>query len=143
MRFVPVIQAFIDVTTLVKCKELRNRQHGWITQHVAKTAYDLVNLDHKDKDLGETLCNIIMDIPSTTGNTDTSLFLSIDKSWKGGGCTFLFLPGKRDEANMTIKGMYARLAHTYGDKIHKCFTHASDRSRNAHDMGPYDEESVL
>jgi ribosomal protein S17E len=53
MRFVPVIQSFVDVTTLVKCKELRNRQHGWITQHVAKTTYDLVNLDHKDKDLGK------------------------------------------------------------------------------------------
>jgi hypothetical protein len=46
----------------------------------------------------------------------------IDKSWKGGGCTFLFHPNKRDEANLTIKGMYARLAHTYGDKINKSFT---------------------
>ena len=122
MRFVPVIQSFVDIDTLVKCKELRNRQHGWITQHVAKTTYDLVNLDHKDKDLGKTLRNIIMDIPSTSGNKETPLFLSIDKSWKGGGYTFSFHPDKRDEANMTIKGMYPRLAYIYGDKIHKCFT---------------------
>jgi hypothetical protein len=63
-----------------------------------------------------------MDIPSTPGNKTTPLFLSIDKSWKGGVYTFSFHPNKRDEADMTIKGMYAQLAHLSGNKIHKCFT---------------------
>jgi hypothetical protein len=82
MRYVPVIQSFVDITTLGKCKKLRDRQHGWTTQHVAKTTYDLVNLNHKDKTIGQTLRNILMDIPSSTGNKETPLFLSIDKSWK-------------------------------------------------------------
>jgi hypothetical protein len=117
MCFVPVIQSFVDIATLGKCKKLRNRQHGWTTQHVAKTTYDLVNLDHKDKTIGQTLRNILMDIPSSTGNKEIPLFLSINKSWKGGGYTFLYHPDKRYEACMIIKGMYARLAHTYGDNI--------------------------
>jgi hypothetical protein len=47
---VPVIQSFADVDTLrSKCKELCKRQHGRITQHVAKTTYDMINHDHKDQ----------------------------------------------------------------------------------------------
>ncbi len=65
MRFVPVIQSFVDLDTLAQCAELRNRQHGWITQHVAKTTYDIINLDQKDKDIGKSLRNLIMDIPSS------------------------------------------------------------------------------
>ena len=63
-----------------------------------------------------------MDIPSSTGNKKLPLFLSIDKSWKGNGYTFSFHPDKNDEASMTIKGLYARLAYVYGEKIHKYFT---------------------
>jgi hypothetical protein len=63
-----------------------------------------------------------MDIPSSTGNKHTPLFLSIDKSWKGNGYTFSFHPDKNDEASMTVKGLYARLAYVHGEKIHKYFT---------------------
>jgi hypothetical protein len=119
MRIVLVIQSFMDLDTLAKCAELRNRQHGWITQHVAKTA---INLDKKDIEFGTSLQNLLMDIPSSTGNKSLPLFLSIDKSWKGSGYTFSFHPDKNDEASVTIKGLYTRLAHIHGDKIHKYFT---------------------
>jgi hypothetical protein len=122
MQFVPVIQSFVNIATLGKCRILHNRQHGWTTQHMAKTTDDIVNLDHKIKTIGQTLRKILTDIPSTTGNKETPLFLSIDTSWKGGSYTFLFQPDKRDKASMIIKGMYARLAHTYGDKIRQFFT---------------------
>jgi hypothetical protein len=63
-----------------------------------------------------------MKIPSSTGNKTLPLFLSINKSWKGSRYTFSFHPDKNDEASMTIKGLYARLAHVHGGKIHNYFT---------------------
>jgi hypothetical protein len=122
MRIVPAIQSFVDLDLLAKCAKLHNRQHGWITQKIAKTTYDIINLDQKDIEIGTSFQNLLMDITSSTGNKNFQLLFSIDKSWKGSGYMFSFHPDKNNEASMTIKGLYARLAHVHGDKIHKYFT---------------------
>lgn len=44
-----------------------------------------------------------------SGNTNTALFFSIEEAWKGGGYVFTFHPDKREEANATIRGLYARM----------------------------------
>jgi hypothetical protein len=80
MCIVPIIQSFVDLDTLVKCAELYNRQHGWITQHVAKMTYDIINLDQKDTEIGKSLRNLLMNISSSTGKRNLPLFLSINKA---------------------------------------------------------------
>jgi hypothetical protein len=50
---IPPIQSFINLDTLVKCAELCSRQYGWITQHIARMAYNIVNLDQMDTYIGK------------------------------------------------------------------------------------------
>jgi hypothetical protein len=108
MCIVPVIQSFVDLDKLAKCAELRNRQHGgWITQHVAKTTNNIISsLDKKDTEIGKSLQNLLMDIPSSTGNkTSRYSFQSISPG-KVAATSFHFIPIKTTEASMAIKGLY-------------------------------------
>ena len=41
------------------------------------------------------------------------LFAAIDRKWNRQGFNFSFHPDKALEANMTIRGLYPRLAHEY------------------------------
>jgi hypothetical protein len=94
MRIIPVIQSFVDLNTLAKCTNLRNRQQGWITQHVAKTTYDIINLDKKDTEIGKSLQNLLMDIPSSTGNKFSRYSFQSISPGKVAATHFHFIPIK-------------------------------------------------
>ena len=49
-------------------------------------------------------------------DSEYPLFASIDRKWNGQGYNFLFHPSKLIEANMTIRGLYPRLAHEHGEE---------------------------
>jgi hypothetical protein len=102
MRFVPTIQDLVDMSSLKKFHELRNRQDGWCRQHEARISTSFTLIDRKMKDSDFTLRDMIMALPATTGNTKTSLFQSINKATKGVGFTLSFHPDKAAEAVMGI-----------------------------------------
>jgi hypothetical protein len=122
MRFVPTIQDLVDMSSLKKFHELRNRQDGWCRQHEARISISFTVIDRKMKDSDCTLRDMIMSLPATTGNTKTSLFQSIDKATKGVGFTLSFHPDKAAEAVMGIRGLYPRLLAKYGKGINSFFT---------------------
>jgi hypothetical protein len=122
MRFVPTIQDLVDMSSLEKLHELRNRQDGWCRQHEARISTSFTVIDRKMKDSDFTLRDMIMSLPATTGNTKTSLFQSIDKAMKGAGFTLSFHPNMAAKAVMGIRGLYLRLLAKYGKGINSSFT---------------------
>lgn len=121
MCFVPTIRDLVDMDSLEKFSELRTRQDGWCRQHEARITKDFTIIDRLMKALALTLCDMIMTIPASTGNTSTPLFQSPDKA-KNGGFNLSFHPDKSAEGCMLIKGLYSRLLAKYGKGINSFFT---------------------
>jgi hypothetical protein len=74
------------------------------------------------KDSDFTLRDMIMHIPATTGNTNTSLFQYIDKATKDAGLTLSFHPDKAAKAVMGIWSLYRRLLAKHGKGINYFLT---------------------
>ena len=69
----------------------------------------------------KTLRDLIMGIKGN--DSELPFFASIDCKWNGQGVNFSFHPDKLIKASMTIRGLYPRLAHDYGEEvIHRFFT---------------------
>ena len=98
-----------------------NRQEGWAKQHMARSREDIVEIDMPCKGTNKTLRDLIMEIKGN--DSDSPLFASIDRKWNGVGYNFSFHPDKLIEASMTIRGLFPRLAHEFGEEtIHPFFT---------------------
>jgi hypothetical protein len=65
---------------------------------------------------------MIMEIPATTGNTKTLLFMAINAPWKGKGFVISYHPAKADKASTMLNGLYSHLLVKYGDAINNFFT---------------------
>jgi hypothetical protein len=122
MRYVSIVTDISSMQGLTKFNLLRNRQDGWCAQHQAKTVASLAVIDTEVGKTSKTLREMIMEIPATTGNTETPLFMAINAPWKGKGFVISYHPAKADEASTTINGMYPRLLAKYGDAINNFFT---------------------
>jgi hypothetical protein len=122
MCFVPTIQDLVDMSSLEKFHDLRNRQDGWCRQHEARISTFFTVIDRKMKDSDFTLHNMIMSIPATTDNTKTSLFQSINIAMKCAGFTLSFHPDKAAESVMGMRGLYPRLLAKHGKGINSFFT---------------------
>jgi hypothetical protein len=70
----------------------------------------------------KTLRKMIMEIPATTGNTKTPLFMAIKAPWKGKGFLISYHPAKADKASTTLNGLYPHLLAKYEDAINNFFT---------------------
>jgi hypothetical protein len=138
MRFVPSVQRLMDVESTAKFNMLRNRQGGWCKQAKAKMRDDIVEVDHPISGLkGITIRDLVMQFKSTTGNTDTPLFASIDKKWKGAGFNFTFHPAKAIEAEIVMRGIYPRLVHHHGETIiNPFFTHTAIKNGRSMQYDP-------
>ena len=121
MRYVPSVNKLLDVNSLAKFKMLMNRQLGWSQQHQAKSRDDVIEIDTICNGTNLTLRDMIMAFEFETDKGNTSLFASIDKKWNGNGFNFSYHPSKHAEANATIKGLFPRLAHEYGEESIKAF----------------------
>jgi hypothetical protein len=106
---------------LTKFHLLCNCQDGWCAQHQAKTVDSLAVIDTAVGQTHKTLRDMIMEIPATTGNTETLLFMAINAPWKGKGFVILYHPAKADEASTTLNGLYPRLLAKYGNAINNFF----------------------
>jgi hypothetical protein len=113
-------------------------QHRWITQHVAKTTYNIIILDQKDTEIGKSLQNILMDIPSSTENKNLPLFLSIDKSWKGSGYTVSFHPKEHTDQRIVRKTSLHPRRHD-SQVLHP----TRNQGGRAHDLESYHQEGLL
>lgn len=117
MRWIPNHTAYADTKSVERFKHLKNRQAGWNKQLQAKTIHHVVNIEAPNLRKGTTsLHREIMAIAPRSGNTNTSLFFSVEEAWKGGGYVFTFHPDKREEAGATIRGLYARMRASFEAK---------------------------
>ena len=113
MRFVPSVTKLLDVDSVGKFKVLANRQAGWVRQHMARSRDDIVEIDRTSNISNLTLRDMIMEI---TAHDNRPLFCSIDLKWTGTGYVFSFHPNKQVEATTTLRGLFPRLAHHYGEE---------------------------
>lgn len=138
LRFVPAFTNLVNINSMSKFHDLRNRQAGWCLQVMTKRSEDFINID-KVAHNRKTLRTMIMKLPSHTGNTKTPLFSSIDAPFRGSGFNIQFHPKKAQEATMTIKGLYTRLCAEYEEETIKGFF-TPQAIRRARDM-TYDIET--
>jgi hypothetical protein len=122
MRYVSIVHDISSMQGLTKFHLLRNRQDGWCAQHQAKTVDSLAVIDTAVGKTSKTLGKMIMEIPATTENTETPLFIAINAPWKGKGFVVSYHPAKADKASTTLNGLYPRLLAKYGDAINNFFT---------------------
>jgi hypothetical protein len=122
MRYVSIVYDISSMQGLTKFHLLCNRQDGWCAQHQAKTVDSLDVIDTAVGKTSKTLRKMIMEIPVTTGNTKTPLFMAINAPWKGKGFIISYYPAKADEASTTLNGLYPCLLAKYGDAINNFFT---------------------
>ena len=47
---------------------------------------------------------------------EVPLISSIDKMWRGSGFAYSYHPKRAVEASMVIKGIFSRLAHSFGEE---------------------------
>ena len=88
---------------------------------MARSRDDIIKINTSCQNMDKTLQELIMSIKGK--DTEYLLFASIDRKWNGLGFNFSFHPDKAIEANMTIQGLYPRLAHEYGeDNISEFFS---------------------
>ena len=116
------------VSRLAYCKA------RWSIQCQARTTYNL-NVINKTAKNDKTLCDMIIALPSKTGNTTTPLFMSIDLPWKGSGYTIQFHPDKAMEASMVIKGLYTAYSRIWR-RYKRILLTRSHYRRTRHTMGP-------
>ena len=119
LRYVPQIQQLMDLQSRQKFHQLSNRQMGWTTQYQMLSRDDIIEIDSPATDDGKTIREMIMDIKNVDGE---SIFSSIDRKWNGQGYNFSYHPKFGDEGPVTIRGLYPRLHHNYGDRINRFFT---------------------
>ena len=114
LRFVPAFPKLMDIDSIGKFRVLANRQDGWAKQHMARSRDDIIEIDRSCRNMEKTLRELIMSIKGK--DSKYPLFASIDQKWNGQGFNFSFHPDKAIEANMTIRGLYPRLAHEYSEE---------------------------
>ena len=56
-------------------------------------------------------------------DSEYPLFASIDRKWNGQGFNFSFHPSKLIKANVTLRGLFPRLAREYGEENISAFFH--------------------
>jgi hypothetical protein len=122
MRYVSIVHDISSMQCLTKFHLLRNRQDSWCAQHQAKTVNSLAVIDTAVGKTSKTPRKMIMEIPATTGNTETLLFMAINAPWKGKGFVISYHPAKTDKASTMLNGLYPRLLAKYGDAINNYFT---------------------
>jgi hypothetical protein len=66
--YVATLNCLVDLDMHQKFQELRNRQDGWRSQTQAKIVSSFFNLDKVSEKTNTTLCQMIMEIGSKTGN---------------------------------------------------------------------------
>ena len=118
LRYVPQIQQLMDLQSRRKFHQLSNRQMGWTTQYQMLSRDDIIEIDSPVTDDGTTIREMIMGIKNAEGEP---IFSSIDRKWNGQGYNFSYHPKFSDEGPVTIRGLYPRLHHNYGDGINRFF----------------------
>ena len=114
LRFVPAFPKLMDMESIAKFRVLTNRQDSWSKQHLARSRDDIIEIDRRSGNCDKTLRDMIMDIKGK--DSEYPLFASVDRKWNGQGFNFSFHPSKLIEANMTLRGLFPRLAHEYGEE---------------------------
>ena len=114
LRFIPAFPKLMDIDSIAKFQVLANRQDGWAKQHMARSRDDIIEIDRMCRNSDKTLRDMMMSI--TGKDSEYPLFSSVDRKWNGQGFNFLFHPDKVIEANMTLRGLFPRLSHEYGEE---------------------------
>ena len=109
--FIPAFTKLLDLDSIAKFRLLANRQDEWSKQHMARSQDDIIEINTKCKSLDKTLRDLIMGIKAK--DSEHPLFASVDRKWNGQGYNFSFHPKKSIEANMTLRGLYPRLAYEH------------------------------